>query len=166
MSVRFCYRKKGSVPFSSLAEFIAEYKKLNPDGHYFDDDVMEYFHESPKNLRVLSSIVYCCMHCPDETTKWPGDPSESHGNRIDTIPRWCPFRAYEHGLAKPYMENTEVGCGRDEPVGFYVLEKIHLHAHNQMSYTYKYFEVDTLKPTSKLGVGGRKIAGDFIWHIG
>ena len=42
------------VPFDSLESFIAEYYRHNPDGHYFDPEMLKYFGEDKALMRVIN----------------------------------------------------------------------------------------------------------------
>ena len=41
------------VPFDSLESFIAEYYRHNPDGHYFDPEMLKYFGEDKALMRDM-----------------------------------------------------------------------------------------------------------------
>ena len=45
------------VPFDSLESFIAEYYRRNPDGHYFDPEMLEYFEEDKALIRVINRAM-------------------------------------------------------------------------------------------------------------
>ena len=45
------------VPFDSLESFIAEYYRHNPDGHYFDPEMLKYFREDKALMRVINRAM-------------------------------------------------------------------------------------------------------------
>ena len=45
------------VPFDSLESFIAEYYRHNPDGHYFDPEMLKYFGEDKALMRVINRAM-------------------------------------------------------------------------------------------------------------
>ena len=45
------------VPFGSLESFIAEYYRHNPDGHYFDPEMLKYFGEDKALMRVINRAM-------------------------------------------------------------------------------------------------------------
>lgn len=40
-------------PFNSVETFIQEYYRRNPDGHYFDPEMLKYFGEDKALMRVI-----------------------------------------------------------------------------------------------------------------
>ena len=47
-------------PFNSVETFIQEYYRRNPDGHYFDPEMLKYFGEDKALMRVINRIVSIC----------------------------------------------------------------------------------------------------------
>lgn len=44
-------------PFNSVETFIQEYYRCNPDGHYFDPDILKYFGEDKALMRVINRAM-------------------------------------------------------------------------------------------------------------
>ena len=51
------------VPFDSLESFIAEYYRHNPDGHYFDPEMLKYFGEDKALMRVINRAARSRSEC-------------------------------------------------------------------------------------------------------
>ena len=66
------------VPFDSLESFIAEYYRHNPDGHYFDQEMLKYIREDNAIMRVINTAMMLA--------------AEMFGN--------CPFKPY-YVLVRP-----------------------------------------------------------------
>lgn len=63
--------------FNSLKEFVTEYYRLNPDGHYFDTATMYYYGEKLSEMRVSRDAELLLV-----------DKLEMIGSRICHIPQW------------------------------------------------------------------------------
>ena len=44
-------------PFNSVETFIQEYYRRNPDGHYFDPEMLKYFGEDKALMRVINRTM-------------------------------------------------------------------------------------------------------------
>ena len=44
-------------PFNSVETFIQEYYRRNPDGHYFDPEMLKYFGEDKALMRVINRAM-------------------------------------------------------------------------------------------------------------
>ena len=44
-------------PFNSVETFIQEYYRRNPDGYYFDPEMLEYFGEDKALMRVINRAM-------------------------------------------------------------------------------------------------------------
>lgn len=64
-TVRLHYSEENALPFSSVDEFIAEYNRRNPNGHYFDPEMLALYGEERTNMRLSTMVYHICTQCPD-----------------------------------------------------------------------------------------------------
>lgn len=77
MRVKSLEEGKQLRQFHSLKEFVTEYYRLNPDGHYFDNPTLYYYGEKLSEMRVSRDAELL-----------PANGSTLIGGKYFTMPQW------------------------------------------------------------------------------
>lgn len=121
-----------AVPFSSFREFVNEYKRMNPEGCYFDDDVLQYFGEDIDRMRMGKYASYWFFSC-----KYKVNPDDG-----TLVSEYCPWKNPPEGIV--------VCSGLCEPRELYTVYKFRNLSERTCQIDEVYFDAKTLTPLSAL----------------